>query len=208
MFSFLKLSLVILLIFCTVQTNAQPQEEEVFNRFGFQAGANFSNMDFNKGYPAPAVPVASSWKAGLSIGFLMRVPLDKDRHWLLQPEYSYTQRNGSDKSIGTSYQLDYFTLPVLVHYQINSLLSLYAGPQAELLIHATGSTNGVKTNITHDTEERSIAGIGGVECRFAKSFFVSARYMYGFNHIGIAQRSANTKEFKYSSVNLTAGVSF
>ena len=53
MFSFLKLSLVILLIFCTVQTNAQPQEEDVFNRFGFQAGANFSNMDFIKGIPHP-----------------------------------------------------------------------------------------------------------------------------------------------------------
>jgi len=208
MFSFLKLSLVIFAVFFAVGLNAQQPDDTPFKRFGFQAGANFSNMDFNKGSPAPAVPVPSAWKAGLSIGFLMRVPLDKDKHWLLQPEYSYTQRNGSDKSISTSYQLDYITMPVLLHYEINSLLSVYAGPQAELLIHGSANANGVKSNITHDTEERSIAAIGGLECRFAKSFFLSARYMHGFNHIGIAQRSANTKEFKYESINMTVGVSF
>ncbi len=143
MFSFLRISLIIFAILCAVQLNAQQQDDDSFKRFGFQVGANFSNMDFNKGSPAPPAPVASSWKAGLSIGFLMRVPLDKDKHWLLQPEYSFTQRNGADKSINTSYQLDYITMPVLLHYKINPLLSIYAGHQAELLVTASSTTSGV-----------------------------------------------------------------
>ena len=184
---------------------AQPVEPIPFKRFGFQVGANASNMNFNKGEPPPVAPIAASWKAGLTLGFIMRVPLGE--HFLLQPEYNYIQRNGADKSISTSYQLDYFSLPVLLHYKINDLLSVYAGPQGELLIRANATSNGTKLNITHDTEERSLAAVAGIELRILQSFFVSARYVNGFNHIGIGQRSA-VKEFKYESVALTAGVSF
>ena len=162
-------------------------------------------MNFNKGYPAPVVPVAAAWKPGFTLGFLMRVPLGEK--WLLQPEYSYTQRNGKDNSINTDYQLDYFSIPLLLHYQVHPLISVYAGPQGELLVRASSTANGAKTNITHDTEERSIAAIAGIELHIQQSFFVSARYINGFNHIGIGQRSA-VKEFKYEGVSITAGIHF
>ncbi|GAC1587744.1 MAG: hypothetical protein NVS3B8_01780 [Chitinophagaceae bacterium] len=162
-------------------------------------------MNFNKGEPPPAVKIDPSWKPGFIAGFSMRVPIDSK--WLLQPEYNFIQRNGADKSIAIAYQLDYLSLPVLLHYKVCRLFSIYAGPQGELLIHATSASKGIKTNITHDTEERSLAAIAGVEINIIKSLFISARYMQGFNHIGIGQRS-NVKEFKYQSVNLTAGVRF
>jgi opacity protein-like surface antigen len=168
-------------------------------------GANISNMNFNKGVPAPVTPITAAWKPGITLGFLLRVPLGEK--WLLQPEYSYTQRNGKDKSIDTDYQLDYFSLPLLLHYKVHPRISLYAGPQGELLVHATAKTSGIKNNITHDTEERSIAAIAGIELRVLESVFVSARYVNGFNHIGIGQRSA-VKEFKYEGVSITAGVHF
>lgn len=191
-------------VFLLNQLNAQPTTSSV-TQFGLQAGAGISNMNFNQGQPPPAVKTAGAWKAGITLGLLMRVPLGNK--WLLQPEYSFVQRNGADKSIGTSYQLDYLSLPLLLHYTISRIISLYAGPQAELLIHATSNNNGIKTNITHDTEERSLAATAGVECNLIKSFFLSARYLQGFNHIGIGQRS-NVKEFKYEAVQLTAGIRF
>ena len=201
----MRLLYFIIPFICCNQLNAQDSAEPSFKRFGFQAGTNISNMDFNKGEPAPAVHIASAWKAGISLGLLMRVPLGEK--WLLQPEYNYTQRNGTDKSNGTTYKLDYFSMPVLLHYKINPLLSLYAGLQGELLLHATSNSNGTKINITHDTEERSIAGVAGIELRIVRSFFLSARYLHGLNHIGIGQRSL-VKEFKYESAAITAGIHF
>lgn len=201
----MKTVCIIIALAACLQAAAQPVEQPSFKRFGFQAGVNISNMNFNKGYPAPSSPVAAAWKPGISLGFLMRVPLGEK--WLLHPEYSYTQRNGKDKSINTDYQLDYFSLPLLLHYQVHPLVSVYAGPQGELLVRASATANGTKTNITHDTEERSIAAIAGIELHILPSLFVSARYMNGFNHIGIGQRTA-VKEFKYEGVSITAGVHF
>jgi opacity protein-like surface antigen len=199
----MKLLSVIFLFLFTGWLNAQ--ETSPFTHFGFQAGANFSNMNFNKGEPPPPAHIDPSWKAGITLGLLMRVPLG-DNCWL-QPEYNFVQRNGADKSIATTYELDYLSLPLLLHYKIWRGLSLYAGPQGELLIHAASTDNGTKTDITHDTEERSLAAVAGIECRVVKSFFLSARYLQGFNHIGIGQRS-NTKEFKYQAASLTAGIRF
>ena len=181
------------------------REHPPFPRFALQAGADFSNMNFNKGVPAPASPVAASWKAGFTLGLLMRVPLAAS--WWLQPEYSFTRRNGADKSTNISYQLDYLSLPVLLSYRISPALSVMAGPEAGILIHAGSGNNGSNTNITHDTEERSLGFTGGLQLDIKKRFFLSARYLQGLNHIGIGQRS-NLKEFKYQSASLTAGVRF
>ncbi len=162
-------------------------------------------MNFNKGEPPPAVPVKASWQTGITLGFLVRVPLAGNL--FLQPEYAYTERQGSDGSISTNYKLDYFSLPVLLNYRCTPVVSLLAGPQVELLVHATAKNAGVSSNITHDTEERSIAATAGIEVTIKKILFVSARYLQGFNHIGIGQRSS-VKEFKYQAVNLTAGIRF
>lgn len=205
LFMYMKLLSCFVLLACCHLATAQPVEAPTFKRFGFQAGINVSNMNFNRGYPAPAAPIAAAWKPGICLGFLMRAPLGGK--WLLQPEYSYTQRNGKDKSIDTDYQLDYFSLPLLLYYQVHPLVSVYAGPQGELLVRASATANGAKTNITHDTEERSIAAIAGIELHILQSLFVSARYTNGLNHIGIGQRSV-VKEFKYDGVCITAGIHF
>ena len=196
--------LYIVLIVCFHQLNAQ-QQEPPFKKFGFQAGANISNMNFNKGYTATLIHEDAVWKAGFSLGFLLRVPLAKNL--FLQPEYAYTQRKGADKTLATNYSLDYLSMPVLLNYKITPAISILAGPQLELLMSAKSGNNGVSTGITHDTEERSIGITGGLELEIKKLFFISARYLQGLNHIGIGQRS-NVKEFEYQAVNLTVGVRF
>ncbi len=124
----------------------------------------------------------------------------------MQPEYNFDFKNGKDLSSATSYQLAWLSMPVLLQYKLGSV-SLFAGPEAAILLTARQTVSGIKSNITHDTEERSIAAVAGVSWQFSRLFFVSARYEQGLNHIGIGQRS-NAKEFKYQGAALRLGVRF
>ncbi|HEY4154732.1 MAG TPA: outer membrane beta-barrel protein, partial [Puia sp.] len=101
-------------------------------RFGFQAGINMTAMNFNLGSPPPPTTDKVVWKPGIVMGFLLRVSLAKDL--FLQPEYAFTQRNGSDELLGAGYRLDYLSMPLLLGYRIAPCISLLAGPQLELLI--------------------------------------------------------------------------
>jgi Outer membrane protein beta-barrel domain len=201
----IQLLISLLLFSGNTQLTAQQPADPPFKRFAFQAGANISNMNFNKGYTATLIHQDAVWKTGFTLGFLLRVPLAKNL--FLQPEYAYTQRKGADKTLAINYSLDYLSMPVLLNYKITPAISILAGPQFELLMSAKSSNNGVSTGITHDTEERSIGITGGLELEIKKLFFISARYLQGLNHIGIGQRS-NVKEFEYQAVNLTVGVRF
>jgi len=197
-----------LLLFSTLflsYIRVHGQQDPPFKRFALQAGINISNMNFNKGEPPPVIHINAAWKPGITLGFSLRVPLMKNL--FLQPEYAYTQRKGSDKSAATNYSLNYLSMPVLLNYKLMQGLALVAGPQIEFLVNAKSDDHTVSSNITHDTEERSIAVTAGVELEIKNIFIFSARYLQGLNHIGIGQRS-NVKEFKYQAVSLTAGIRF
>jgi Outer membrane protein beta-barrel domain len=200
-----KLLMLIFILVCNEKTNAQAGVDTLFKRFGFQAGINISNMDFNAGEPAPAVHADAAWKTGFTFGFQLHIPIAQKL--LLQPEYSFSQRNGSDKSQGIDYTINYFSMLILLNYQISPRFSLIAGPQFEITIDAKSSENGEENTITHDVEERGIGILAGIEVTIIKSLFLSARYLQGLNHVGIGQRS-NLKEFKFQVVYLTAGIRF
>ncbi len=169
--------------------------------FGLKAGVNYSNMNFNKGYPAPETPVKASWKPGFVFGIAMEVPLYES--FYIQPEYLISQLEGENKQSGVNYSMTYFSLPVLFKYKLTEGLALLVGPKFDLLIKAEQKGGSGDSNITHDTEERSIAAAAAIEFNILRSFSFSAGFMQGFNHIGIGQRSA-VKEFKYESANITA----
>jgi hypothetical protein len=188
-----------------LKTVAQTNSDFSSKHFGFQIGINLSNMNFNAGDPVPAIKENAFWKTGFTFGFQLKVPLAKKL--VLQPEYSFSQRNGSDKTIATNYAINYLSLPVLLNYQLAPRFNLLAGPQIEITTSAHSSKNGKSTDITHDVEERGIGIVGGLEFIVIKSFFLSARYLQGLNHVGIGQRS-DTKEFKYQAFFLTAGIRF
>ena len=173
--------------------------------FGFKAGINVNNMNFNKGYPTPEIPIKSSWNPGFVLGLLMEVPLNES--FYIQPEYLYLQLGSEQKESGITYSMSYLSLPLLLKYMISDKLAFLGGPQFDLLIKAKQDGSTEDSNITHDTEERSISATAGVEFNIIKNFSLSAGYMHGINHIGIGQRSA-VKEFKYESVNLAGSIKF
>jgi Outer membrane protein beta-barrel domain len=200
--SYFILSTCLLLSLC--KSSAQYSVSS-FKRFGFQIGINLTNMNFNAGEPPPALHANPSWQTGFTIGFQLKVPLATK--WILQPEYSFCERNGSDQTIQATYVIDYFSLPILLNYQLSPRFNLLAGPQFEITTDASSTVNGDKNNITHDVEERGIGVVCGLEFTVIKSLFISPRYFQGLNHVGIGQRS-DTKEFKYQSFMLTAGIRF
>ncbi len=197
-----SLSLLLNLFFVTAMAQA---DEPDFKRFGFRAGSNFSHMDFSKGSPPPTAPISTSWQTGINIGVSLAIPLSDNLS--LQPEYAFSAMGSEVKADNTRYSLNYLSLPVLLKYNLVEKLSILGGPQFDLLISATKTVNGSKETITHDTEERSIALVGGVEYQVLGPIAVSLRYLRGFNHIGIGQRSA-VQEFKFQGVQLFAAIYF
>jgi hypothetical protein len=186
-------------------SNRNLMSDESKVRFGVKAGANFTNMNFNRIFDPPEDPVASSWKTGILVGLFMEVPVyDK---FYIQPEYQYTQAGGEDNTTGKSYKMSYLSLPVLLKYEIIEKLAIVAGPQFDLLIKAEEKFEGSKTVTTHDTEERSISIVGGLTFYPIKSMGLNARYIYGTNNIGLGQRSA-VKEFKFDMAEISAAFRF
>jgi opacity protein-like surface antigen len=183
----------------------KPSYKEPEVKFGFKVGSVISNMNFNKGIPAPPKRSPASWKPGFNLGLFMEVPVYTNL--AVQPEYLYQQLYGSNSINGTNYYLSYLSLPVVLKYKLSTKFALLAGPQFDLLIKSTEDVAGIRSNITHDTEERSIAANAGLEFSVIEKLSVCARYTHGFNHIGIGQRS-NVTEFKFEMVQLSAALKF
>lgn len=174
-------------------------------QFGAKIGLNLSNTNFNRGFPAPAVPVETTWQPGFGVGFLVQVPVG--RGFSLQQEYLFSQLGGKVSATGTAYTLRYLSLPLLLKYGISPRLAVLAGPQADLLIQANQQVSGTTTDITHDTEERSVGATAGLEYYLLPRLSLMARYVHGLNHIGLGQRSAVT-EFKFEAVQLSVDARF
>ncbi len=174
-------------------------------KFGLIAGANYSNMNFNKGNPAPASPVSAAWKSGVLAGGFVQIHLAGK--FFLKQEYVLSRRRGKDMRTETSYQMHYLSLPVLLKYSLLPRWSIVAGPQFELLARARTFTEGHSFNSTHYTEERSIGIVAGLEYQLTKKVSINSRFMHGFNHIGLGARPY-VNEFKYESVQLSASYFF
>jgi hypothetical protein len=187
-------------------TGAQSVTESTFKYFGFQAGMNISNMNFNLGSTAPDTTIKSAWKPGFTFGFILQIPLIEN--FSLEPEFSFARRFGTNNSVGIDYRLDYLSMPLLVKYLISERFDLFAGPQFELLIDAQSINKGEKADITHIVEERCIGIVCGLNVYITSVLFISGRYFQSLNNIGIYQRSSDVKEFKYQLLSLTAGIRF
>ena len=186
-------------------STAQDTDKSSMERFGLNVGLHYSCMNFNEGVPRPDAHVANTWMTGITVGFMMEVPLINN--FSLTPEYAYAQRRGKYERSNTGYSLDYLSMPLLLKYKITPAIAVKAGPQFDLLIHAKQTNSTGDLNITHDTEERNIGAAACIEVRLVKSIFVEARYLHGLSHVGIGQRSGTT-EFKYRLVQLDASFKF
>ncbi len=105
-------------------------------RLGVKVGTNLNKIEgqsFNDGFDL-------SYHAG---GF---AEIDFNKKWGIQPEVLYNQTTGRRSSFNTLYasvanpngsekfKLNYLSIPILLRYNVGSLLSLNAGPQFGILL--------------------------------------------------------------------------
>lgn len=191
--------LFILTVGCLEQVTAQKK----VNEYAIKAGLSYNSMNFKAGYPSTST--SNSFKPGWYAGAALNIPLSQT--FALEPQYLYSMMKGEDKTRQEDYTLHYLSLPVYLHITLTDRLSLLGGPEFGLLIRAQQRSQGTVSNITHDTEERSISAVGGFAFRITESLYADARYVHGFNHIGLGQRSA-VREFKWRRLEIGLSLRF
>jgi hypothetical protein len=192
-----KISLFILMASISLTSlHAQTVTRKKPN-WGLKVGMNASNIRVEDG-------MDSRWKTGLATGAFFNIRTGNK--FSLQPEFLYSSMGGRNlmTTSETSIRLNYFSVPVLVKYQLSNKFSFVAGPQIDVMIQSKiKSTDGFDT-VTDNFRENSFYGTGGVEFWPIKCFGVTGRYMYGLNNIA----QIGTAKLKNQGAQVMAALRF
>lgn len=186
-----------LFLAATLTTAAQAQTTKTKKcSWGLKLGLNGSNIRMENADN-------SDWKTGLVTGIFVKVKTSDK--FSIQPEFLYSSMGGRNLNGGTdnSLRLNYFSVPVLAQYKLNEKLSVFAGPQVDVMITAkTKNSSGSFAKVADNYRENSFNATGGLAFWPLKCFGLSARYIYGFNNI--SETAVN--EMKNQGVQLTAAL--
>lgn len=201
LFKFVQLKFFILsLIFLPLGVHGLSAQDNTKVRFGIRAGINFSHIDFSRGNISEGKDVNVNWQTGIAGGFLIIIPLK--RNLFIQPEYLYSQQGGEIKDRDTKYHIDYLSLPVFLRWEINRRVSIFAGPQFDLVIDSDKISGNVVTSFEHEIEHRSIGVTTGLEFQLTSAFLFGGKYLYGINNIELS-RASGILEFKHEMFQVT-----
>lgn len=189
------LSSVILLFALAGASNAQK-----FN-FGGKLGANLTKISgqaFKEGYDL-----------GYHVGAFAEIDLTKK--WGIQPEVLWnqtnTQRASGTDAIYNNFQqntkdikLNYLTIPILLRYNVGSIITLNAGPQFGILLNKNETlwANGKEAFKSGDL---SLTGGATINIKMLR---VYGRYNIGLNNLNDAGTPEN---WKSQQVQLGLGIS-
>lgn len=191
------------------QANAQQSV-----KFGPKAGANFSTLsNLSKTKMLP----------GFYAGAFAEIKFSEK--FAFQPELLYSSQGAkneySENIAGVVSQhhnhdkLDYINIPLIAKYYFTNAFSVEVGPQLGFLVKADNTDKITLTNGNVLTEERSFKdevnsfdfGIAaGLAYDITSSFFVNARYNYGFTNVG--KSNQYYKDSKNGVTQLGVGYKF
>lgn len=190
-----KISLFILLA-ATLATAAQAQMAKTKKcSWGLKIGLNGSNIRMEGGEN-------SDWKTGLVAGAFVKIKAGE--RFSIQPEFLYSSMGGRNVHMaeGSSLRLNYFSLPVLAQYKLTNMLSVFAGPQIDVLIIAKGKSNTEFSEESNMYKENSFNATGGLAVWPVHCVGISARYIYGLNNIA----ETGGMNMKNQGVQVTAAI--
>jgi len=186
------LASAVLLLCLSNVSNAQK-----FN-FGGKAGANMTKI------------TGQAFKDGYDLGYHLGAfaEIDVTNKWGIQPEVIWNQTNTHPAS-GTSnifpsniqdINLNYLTIPILLRYNVGSLITLNLGPQFGILLNKdqTLLNNGKQAFKSGD-----LALTGGATINL-KMLRVYGRYNVGLNNINDV---GSQEKWKSQQVQLGVGIS-
>ncbi len=176
-----------------IGTNAQGV------KLGIKAGANLTKID--------GVSFDDSYKLSYQAGGFAEI--DFSKKFGIQPEVLFSQTTSKTES-GTSpiytninkntdVNLNYLTIPVLLRYNVNSLLTLNLGPQFGILLN---KDNTVLQNGQNAFKGGDFSMVGGVQLN------ISAFRIYGRYNIGLTNINDIDDKDKWKSQQIQLGIGF
>ncbi len=168
-------------------------------RLGVKAGANLNMIDgqsFN-----------SSFDLTYHLGGFAEIGINKK--WGIQPELLWNQTSGTTSSFKTLYstvanpsgseniKLNYLSIPVLLRYNVGSMVTLQAGPQFGILIK---DNNTLLQNGQSAFKNGDFSMVGGVQLNFT---FLR---IYGRYNIGLMNINDIDNKDKWTNQQLQFGV--
>jgi hypothetical protein len=166
--------------------------------FGLKAGANIANTDIS----SDQFSLDTKSKIGIHGGvFLTLMFSDKLG---VQPEVLYSMQ-GSKYDIPDfegELKLDYITIPLLLRYNFNEMISIHAGPQFSLLAKAEEEFDGDTQDIKDDFKGSDISGAFGLEVDLPAKLGFGARYVLGLSNVLEEGGSFGNAELKNGTIQV------
>jgi hypothetical protein len=208
----------------------QPDENKI--RFGFKAGANYTNLGTIDagvflGEEAQFLQTTifkTDYKAGFQAGLYAQIPIGDS--FLFMPEINLIRKGAKLQDsarleifgfeIGAiSYKLSstfyYLDLPLMFGFRPTSALTIYAGPQASYLVYQN-----LKMQIEDDPEENIpgtenlekllLGGAAGAAYQISSNISINGRYMMDFQ--SVFKKEENQPKMRHSGFALSIGYSF
>ncbi|HEY5747371.1 MAG TPA: porin family protein [Chryseolinea sp.] len=157
---------------------------------GIKAGLNLANQTYSgNGYTT-----SPSFLPALHGGVYLTAMFSE--HLGLQPELLYSGQGA--KSGDYKRQMAYINVPVLVRYNLNSLVSFHAGPQIGFLASAKDKVSSSSTDVKDKfkSTDMSIAAGVGIDLPIKLNF--SFRFVKGLSDIANIDDTDNTKAKNYA----------
>jgi hypothetical protein len=183
---------VILLIALTGVANAQ--------RFtvGGKAGANLTKIT--------GMAFKEKYNLGYHVGVFAEIDLNKK--WGIQPELLWNQVNtspasGIDSVLNnwrnntSDIQLQYLTIPILLRYNVGSLVTLHLGPQFGII---TSKDKNLWSNGKEAFKSGDFSMVGGVQVN------LNMLRVYGRYNVGLSNLNDIGAQDKWKSQQLQVGV--
>lgn len=195
----IKFLLFVLFLMIVNRTLAQVFEDNSV-KFGIRGGMNLSHINFSRGSQPPEIPIKTNWQPGINAGGVISIPITTDLY--LRPEYLFSQIGGKIDEENRNYVINYISLPVLLNWNLFERISIFSGPQFDLLIRARDKSPNNNRSIEKQIEHRHIAISGGVNYFFTTHAAMDIRFIVGVNNVGIIRDQSN-QEFKTEIVQIS-----
>lgn len=169
-------------------------------RFGIKAGPVFSYLK-SEGNGRDFSDV----NTGATFGF--SYALAASSHLTIQPELNYIMLSADESFSSSTYNLDYFQIPVLFKGTTKKGdFSFYAGPQLSILAKARKKTGNTKSDATSEITETDFSALVGVEYVTPVNITLNARFTQGFSNVIKAE--FDTFQSRHQYITLTVGYLF
>lgn len=206
---------VAILMVALISTITYAQDKTISDdreqpRFGFKAGANFSNV-----YDEEGNDFVADGKVGVAAGVFAQIPLGK--LFGFQPEVMYSQKGfkGSGKILGFAYDYTktstYLDVPLLLQIKPTKMFSIVAGPQFSYLLETkykfNGTSSTIEEDINSDNYKKSVFGfVVGADVNFDQ-LVVSGRAGWDISKSD-SDGNSDAPRYKNQVIQVTVGYRF